>query len=400
MSTRTRSEGIDFARRRLLFRTLTGAGVLGLQSLTGFSLLGASAGCAIRADLHGLRPEPDENGLRLPPGFRSRVIATTGHPVANTQHIWHGAPDGGAVFPTEEGGWIYVSNSELPRGMGGVGAIRFDADAVVQSAYSILSGTSQNCAGGATPWKTWLSCEEVSEGEVYECDPYVAGGQGVVRPALGVFKHEAVAVDPDRRVLYMTEDEPDGLLYRFTPSSYPSLLSGRLEAMEILDTDRLGPIRPGEKRGVAWHPIEDPRALTERTRHQASAATPFRGGEGCSYASGLVYFATKIDNRVWKLDAANQMVEIVYDLETAAAPLLSGVDNVLARDSGEVYVAEDPGTMQIVRLSADGALRPMVQVTGQYGSEVTGPAFSPDGTRLYFSSQRIPGTTYEVTGKF
>ena len=159
-------------------------------------------------------------------------------------------------------------------------------------------------------------------------------------------------------------------------------------------------MRPGDTRRVRWHPIPDPRALHDSTRHQAPQTTAFKGGEGCSYAAGLCYFATKIDERVWKLDPDRAEIEIVYDLETSEEGLLSGVDNVLALPSGDVYVAEDPGDMQIVRLTPDGGVAPILQVMGHYGSEVTGPAFSPDGARLYFSSQRFPGTTYEVMGDF
>ena len=59
--------------------------------------------------------------------------------------------------------------------------------------------------------------------------------------------------------------------------------------------------------------------------------------------------------------------------------------------------------MQIVAILPDGQLKPLLQVVGHDGSEVTGPAFSPDGTRLYFSSQRGSsgsGMTFEVQGRF
>jgi secreted PhoX family phosphatase len=90
----------------------------------------------------------------------------------------------------------------------------------------------------------------------------------------------------------------------------------------------------------------------------------------------------------------------LYDLATSSNPELSNVDNVYVSRLGDVYVAEDPGNLQIIALTATGGVVPVVEVTGQVGTEVTGPALSPDGTRLYFSSQRNPGTTYEVTGPF
>src|SRR5262245_12114854 len=208
--------------------TLAASGALAIAMGDGLlrQALAAELGRAIE-----LLP-PDRNGIRLPAGFSSRTIATSLQPVRDdtveTGYTWHEFPDGGATFAQQDGGWIYVSNSEsIGQLGGGASAIRFAADGRISSAYRILAGTRLNCAGGATPWGTWLSCEEIAFGFVYECDPRGVAPARKLR-ALGAFQHEAASVDPVYRHIYMTEDESDGCLYRFSPRSFPDLAQGKL----------------------------------------------------------------------------------------------------------------------------------------------------------------------------
>jgi uncharacterized protein len=118
----------------------------------------------------------------------------------------------------------------------------------------------------------------------------------------------------------------------------------------------------------------------------------------------MVYFSTKHDVRVWKYDVAAAKVSVLYDRALETNPILKAVDNITVSCCGDVLVAEDPGDLQICAILPTGGIKPLLQVTGQIGSELAGPAFDPSGTRLYFSSQRggMPGTgiTYEVTGPF
>lgn len=341
----------------------------------------------------------DDNGVRLLPGFRSRVLARSGQaPLPAAAYRWHAAPDGGATLALDDGGWVYVSNSEMPNGAGGVGVLRFDAGAELVDAYAILQGTQRNCAGGMMPWGSWLSCEEVERGRVWECDP-LGRKAAVVRPALGVFNHEAVAADPVGRRLYLTEDRRDGGFYRFTPTAWPDLGSGRLEVAAVS-------ARAGASLTLHWLPIDDPQALSRPTRRQQPQMLRFDGGEGIVCQHGRVFFTTKGDDSIWQYDIGGQRLRKLYSAADYAKPVLTGVDNITVDARHNLYVAEDGGDMQVVMVTPQGELRAIAQLVGHSRSEITGVAFSPDGTRLYFSSQRGEtgrsgdGITYEIRGVF
>ncbi|HEY8473496.1 MAG TPA: alkaline phosphatase PhoX [Natronosporangium sp.] len=382
-------------RRDFLRVTLGGAAVA-----LGFTLSRSAIAAPARPgpSPYGPLQAADANGVRLPAGFRSRIVARSGRRVAGTGYRWHGAPDGGACFPVDDG-WIYVSNAELPHRAGGASAIRFAADGTIVDAYQTLSGTSRNCAGGGTPWQTWLSCEEVRFGYVYETDP-TGVDAAVRRDAMGRFTHEAVACDPDRQVIYLTEDEPDGCFYRFRPNRWADLGAGG--TLEVLVGG------PGDRGEASWVRVPDPTPAPggTPTRYQVPGAKRFNGGEGCWYAGGTCWFTTKGDGRVWQLDAAADRFALAYDEHRVTDPPLTGVDNITGASNGDLYVAEDGGNMEICVITPDQVVAPFLRVTGHRGSEITGPAFNPAGDRLYFSSQRgrtgtsEGGITFEIRGPF
>ncbi|WP_067176175.1 alkaline phosphatase PhoX [Microtetraspora niveoalba] len=361
---------------------------------------------------------PDRNGIALAHGFTSRVVGRSGSRVGGV--TWHDAPGGGACFPDGDG-WIYVSNSEVPL-LGGVSAIRFGPDGTIRSGYRILSGTDRNSAGGATPWDTWLSCEETSRGRIFECDPY-GERAAVPRLAMGLFRHGGAAFDPARTAVYLTEGEPDGCFYRFRPEEWGDLTTGVLEVMA-------GGPGPGP---VTWLRVPHPAAAHEPTRDQVEGARRFDGGGGCHYSGGFCYFTTAGDGRVWAYDAENEWITVLYAAPPppperglrpddghggaddslgqgspggARAGLGHDAEAAMAGLAGGLFAADRDGDAEMTILTEDGTPAPFLRVVGLGGAGITGPAFSPDGGRLYFSSRRdaegepTAGVTYEITGPF
>jgi secreted PhoX family phosphatase len=195
--------------------------------------------------------------------------------------------------------------------------------------------------------------------------------------------------------VYLTEDRPDGRLYRFVPDRVGDLAAGTLQVARVLADDT-----------VDWLDVPDPDARTAPTRTQIAESTAFAGGEGIWFRDDRVVFVTKVDQRVWSYDPGSGRLRVLHDALAAAdagMPVLDGPDNVTISSFGDVIVCEDhEGEPELVMISPDGAVAPIFRQTGEARTELAGAAFDPSGTRLYVSSQRARagGMTYEITGPF
>jgi hypothetical protein len=388
-----------------------------------------------------------DHQLFAPQGFSVRVVMRAGvNPLTldTSGTLGHVNPDGGAVFPAPDGGWVYVSNSET--GSGGVSSLRFDAAGNLVDYYRICAGTRSNCAGGATPWGTWITCEETTSGWAYECDPFGTPSTQRRLSALGARNgREAVAIDPIYHACYQTLDTSSGKFVRFVsnPVDLESTPSG-IVRMRMLSgiSQRLYIPPTGSLPGYANALVPNTATGSSRVRQarpiqwladSGSNGTNFNGSEGIWYfeipeelrtvpgagtlpTRGVVFFATKGDNRIWAIDIENSLIELIYDTQNsqAFANLRPGgpsptnynqVDNAVVSPAGDVLVAED-GTAMRLAIVANGVPPKLLMQITRGGSEITGPAFTPDGSRLYFSSQRGPsgpsgsgtsGVTYEMT---
>ncbi|WP_022930207.1 alkaline phosphatase PhoX [Patulibacter americanus] len=394
------------SRRTFVSSSLAAAGLLTFGPAFWRGAMAAPA--KLGAGPYGELLPANEHGLMLPPGFASREIARGGQPVQNTAYAWHRATDGMATYATQDGGWIVVSNSET--NPGGVSSIRFTKDGEIADAYRILGAPSRsNCGGGPTPWGTWLTGEEYDGGLIWECDP--TGRQpAVARPALGVFSHEAAAVDLERRHVYLTEDKRDGCFYRFTAAK--TLGDGGLDLTSGVLEVATG---VGQEGVVVWKPVPDPSAASGLLRSQVADARRYNGSEGVWFDDGAVIWTSKGDNSLWSYDVETAVVERLYDPATSGnGTFLKGPDNICVSRSGDLFVCEDNSDLDfdVVLLSyGERTVSPFLRAVGDAangstihnGSELAGVCFSPDGERMFVGSQRAhggAGAVYEITGPF
>jgi uncharacterized protein len=417
---------LNLSRRQ--FFTLAGASATGAVLLSPLQAFYAKP--AIAAGPYG-NLVTDPNGvLDLPSGFTYRRLSETGQTMNDGYQV-PGNHDGMGAFPGSSGNTILIRNHELtPTSSNGLGAptsSKYNSNArggctklVVSPSRTlvehrgVLAGTIRNCAGGSTPSGSWLSCEETFETNNGKKHGYVfevpSSATTFVTPvpltAMGRFNHEAAAVDPNTGYIYMTEDQGNGLFYRFIPNQSNNLSAGgTLYALRIIGSSGINTATGFPKntpRAVDWVQISnpDPTSDTVRTAGYNSGAARFSGGEGIFYGSGYVYFTCKSggssgDGQIWRYSPTNNTVELY--IEPNNSGVLDNPDNIVVFPNRDIFLCEDgDGTDYILGITPSGSLYKFAK-NALNTSEFAGVCFSPDGQTMFVNIQS-PGITFAIWG--
>ena len=446
----------------LLYKSLTNMKRREFLTNTGVTSLGllALARCSSNwKERSRLKPPlkliKDQNEyLDLPEGFKYKIISKSGNKMSDGFYV-PGRPDGMGAFRSDENDCILIRNHENSAGplidspfgpsnelfqeinpsllydagygknpgLGGTTTLIYDEkNQVLLKEYLSLAGTYRNCAGGPTPWNSWITCEEdvtnADEGVVEKDHGFVfdvaVSAVGPIAPkpikAMGRFNHEAIAVDPKTRIIYQTEDRSDGLIYRFIPSNPEDLhQGGKLQALAIpelptADTrnwEKRG-VRVGQKLSVSWVDLEDVLSPLDDLRYRGaeSGAAIFARGEGMWYSEGAVYFTCTNGGpnsfgQVFKYNIEEEKLELFAESEDKT--VLHMCDNLTITPWGDALLCEDNSEVNRLHLiDQEGNIR-LFGINRSSESEFAGAVFSPSGKTLFVNIQEN-GETVAITG--